>query len=63
MDDIKTIVCPECRNDKFNITESVLGGFGLVCANCGIGHIFGPGLSAKNISSILKGEDKVIKIN
>lgn len=55
IDDIKTIVCSECRNDKFNITESLLGGFGLVCANCGFGHLFGP-------TSILKGEDKEIDI-
>ncbi len=63
MDDMKTIVCLECGNDKFDIKESLLGGLSIGCANCGNGHIFGAGLSARTIVSILKGEDKVVKID
>jgi predicted nucleic-acid-binding Zn-ribbon protein len=54
--DEKSILCPKCGNDTFVIREIVLRGFGVGCPKCGEGKIFGPGISARSIVSILKGE-------
>lgn len=53
--DGKSIVCPKCGNDTFVIKESILGAFNIGCSKCGEGKIFGPGLTARDIASILKG--------
>lgn len=55
--DGKSIVCNKCGNDTFVIKESILGAFNVACVKCGEGHIFGPGISARTIASILKGTD------
>ena len=53
----KLIVCPKCGNDTFVIKESMLGAFYIGCSKCGEGKIFGPGLSARDIASIIKGDE------
>lgn len=56
----KPILCNKCGNDKFIVKESILGAFALGCSECGEGHIFGAGISARDILCILKGEDKKV---
>lgn len=50
----KQILCNKCGNDKFVIKESLLGGITINCPECGEGHIFGRGITARNIVCILK---------
>lgn len=57
-EDYKPILCKKCGNDKFVVKESILGAFALGCSECGEGHIFGRGLTARDILLILKEEDK-----
>lgn len=56
----KPILCKKCGNDKFVIKESILGAFNIGCSECGEGYIFGRGLTARDIFSILKGEDEKV---
>lgn len=56
----KPILCKKCGNDKFVVKESVLGAFVMGCSECGEGHIFGAGLTVRDILFILKGEDKKV---
>lgn len=56
----KSILCKKCGNDTFIVKESVLGSFALGCSKCGEGYIFGAGLTARDITVILKGEDKKV---
>ena len=60
LDKDESILCKKCGNDKFVVKESVLGAFALGCSECGEGHIFGAGLTARDIIFILKGEDKKV---
>jgi len=56
----ENILCNRCGNDKFIIKGSMLGGFSIGCSECGDGHIFGAGLTARDIFFILKEEDKKV---
>ena len=56
----KPILCKKCGNDKFVVKESILGAFALGCSECGEGHIFGAGITARDILIILKEEDKKV---
>lgn len=56
----ENILCKRCGNDKFIIRGSMLGGFSTGCSECGEGHIFGSGLTARDIFFILKEEDKKV---
>ena len=57
VEDYKSILCNKCGNNKFIVKESMLGAFALGCSECGEGHIFGRGLTARDIILILKGEE------
>lgn len=48
------IACHKCGNDTFIIKESEFEGLSIGCSKCGEGTIFGAGLSARTIVSILK---------
>ena len=52
--DGKSIVCPKCGNDTFVRKGSMIGGFNIGCSKCGEGKIFGAGLTARTVASILR---------
>lgn len=54
----ENILCKKCGNDKFVIKESLLGGIYIGCSECGDGHIFGRGITARDICYLLREEDK-----